>query len=273
MKAFPTAFMAGLIGCSAAAADDRLMVSANGSTLTDTNGGAGGSVGLLHEIRPGKLIGAGVEHQTIADARWTFGSLRGAVTVGEPTRIRWSFAAEANYGSGRIDTRSFDHATESAAVGLIFPGGLTVQLEDRQIDIDTTHGNLPKASLSYLWNPHWVTTASYSRSVTGNLGTELVGGRIDYYSHTGAGGSLPFNLFVGGAGGQAAPAVFNLQTGLVQPGRTMLALFAGLTKPFSRAELTLVGDYLNLSGKPSDTERLTLTLSCAIYLRPQGQPR
>ena len=57
----------------------------------------------------------------------------------------------------------------------------SVQLEGRQIDIDTTHGNLPKLSLTYLWSPRLLSNISYARSVGGNLGTELTAARIDYY--------------------------------------------------------------------------------------------
>ena len=49
----------------------------------------------------------------------------------------------------------------------------SVQLEARQIDIDTTHGNLPKLGLTYLWTPRLLTNVSYAHSVGGNLGTEL----------------------------------------------------------------------------------------------------
>lgn len=271
MKGLLTSIIGAVIGsswcCSLALAEDRLTLGANGSTLTDTDGGAGGVVGFLHELSPGKLIGIGAEYQSIADAHWAFGTLRGALIRGKPTSMRWSISGELNYGSGEVDGRAFDHATGTAGASLIFPGGLTLEFEDRQIDIDTTRGNLPKFGLSYLWNPRWRMGASYSQSVSGNLGTELVAARVDYFSGS------HLNLFLGAASGQASPAVLNLQTGFVQPGRQMKALFVGLTKPFSRADLMLVGDYLNLSGNPDDIERFTLTLNCSIHLRARGQPR
>src|SRR2546430_12568208 len=45
--------------------------------------------------------------------------------------------------------------------------------EERQIDVDTSHGSLPKVGFSMLWNRQWLASASYAHSVGGNLGTDL----------------------------------------------------------------------------------------------------
>src|SRR5258708_16524808 len=69
---------------------------------------------------------------------------------------------------------------EAGVVGTYFHR-LSVQLDDRQYEVEKTHGNLPKLGLSYLCNPHVLTTVSYAHSVSGNLGTHLTAGRIDGY--------------------------------------------------------------------------------------------
>jgi len=60
--------------------DDRIALSANGSTLPGTNGGGGGSVGWLHNFDADTLAGVAVEHQVISVAHWTFGSVNGSLT-------------------------------------------------------------------------------------------------------------------------------------------------------------------------------------------------
>ncbi len=108
----------------------------------------------------------------------------GAVSTGSAS-AKWTFAADAHLGSGDIGVyqglRRFNYDVEGADVAGTFGGKLTLQLDAQQYDVDTTHGTLPKVGLGYLWTPHWQTTASYARSVTGNLGTELETLRIDHY--------------------------------------------------------------------------------------------
>lgn len=242
--------------------DDRLIFSVQGSSLEAASDGGGGAVRWLHNVNAGTMIGAGVDYQTIADSHWTFASLSGSVTVGERSDARWTFYGEIQQGSGRDDGGSFDYSVFSGGVFRTLTSRLTLQLDDQQIDIDTTHGNLPKLGLSYLWNPKLLTSISYMHSVSGNLGTELGSARIDYFGKA-------LNFLVGGAYGKASPAVVDLQTGAVFLGSDLKEVFVGLSKPFSRAELMLVADYLDLEG----IERVTLTLNCTIHLRARNQAR
>jgi hypothetical protein len=240
--------------------DDRLILSANGSTLENSDDGYGGFLRWLHNFTPGAQIGIGAEYQKIADSDWTIGTLTATLTHEGSSGVKTSGYVEGNVGSGKVLDRDFDYAI--SAVGLIqaWPGGFSVQLEDRQIDVDRTHGNLPKLALGYQWSPRFLTTVSYADSVSGNLGTQIYSARFDIY-----GG--PINVLGGAAFGEASPAVVNLQTGLVQPALNLKEGFLGLARPFRGGEVTLVGDYLNLE----DTERMTLTLSCNIHLRRSGR--
>lgn len=232
---------------------DKIIVSANGSRLTDVSGG-GGSLVYLHYFSPGTIGGIGAEHQFIDDSQWTFGSLRGAVTRGE-SGSTFSVFGEVNYGKGDDDGRDFDYAVGVLGVAKSFTSAVSMQLETRQIDIDTTQGNLPKLSLAYLWTPRLGTTVSYARSVGGNLGTELYTARLDRYGSA-------VNFFVGGASGTADPAVVNLQPGLDLPVSDLRQGFIGFSRPFPGGEILLLGDYLELAG----SERTTLTLSVTFNI-------
>ena len=264
---------------AASEASDRIAVSANGSTLTDTNGGAGASVAWLHNFNTDALVGIGAEHQAISNAHWTFGSVNGSLSLGTGNQ-RYSLYAEAHEGAGDDGPRAFHYSIEAAGVVATYLHRLSLTLEDRQIDIDRTHGNLPKLGLAYQWTPHLLTSASYAYSVGGNLGTHLTALRVDGY------GSI-VNLLAGFTFGQAAPDLIILLPSAATgcpPGSTAAGCsfkslqvrrlregYLGFSKPLShgRSELTLVADYLDLSG----SKRATLTLSYVFHVGHAGKRR
>ena len=142
-------------------------------------------------------------------------------------------------------------------------------MEDREINVDNNHGNLPKAGLSYLWSPHVLTSVSYSYSVSGNLGTRLTAVRIDEYNTV-------VNLLAGGAFGQASPIVLGLgpipnQLVVLTPGHRLKEGYVGLSKPLPhvRSEVTFVADYQDVSG----IKHVTLTLNYVFHVGHAGTAR
>ena len=249
-------------------ADDRIAVSADGSTLSGTNGGGGASLGWLHNFDTDSLAGLAVEHQVLSTAHWTFGSVNGSLTRG-PDDQRYSVYGDVHEGTGDDGPRSFRYAIESVGVIGTYSHRLSAQLEDREINVDNVHGNLPKAGLSYLWGPHVQTAASYSYSVSGNLGTRLTAVRIDEYNAT-------VNLLAGGAFGQASPIVLGIgpvpnQLVELAPGHRLTEGYVGMSKPLPhlRSEVTFVADYQDVSG----TKRFTLTLSYIFHVGHTGTAR
>lgn len=240
-----------------AAPTDRLTLSANGSTLSPADSGHGAAVGWLHSLSSDALIGLGVEHQSIADARWTFASISGALSRTSSGGRKTNFHGEAQRGSGNEAGRAFTYSTTMVGIARAVTDRLSLRFESRQIDIDRTHGNLLKVGLAFSWNARFLTDVAYARSVSGNLGTDLVLTRTDYYGER-------FKLLFGAAFGDAAPSVVNLQPGLPIPdGNSLSQVFAGVSKPLARGELLGVVDHLELGGN----ERTTLTVSYAIPLR------
>jgi hypothetical protein len=246
---------------------DRLVLSGNGSSLTGTSGGGGGSIGWLHNFSPDTLIGLAAEHQVLAVSRWTFGSLTASMTRG-PGGQRYTFYGEAHEGSGDDGSKPFKYRVEALGLVGTYFHRLSVTLEDRQIDVETTHGNLPKLGVSYLWNQRVQTSLAYQHSVSGNLGTRLTSGRLDVFG--------PVNFIGGFAVGQAAPAVLGFA--LTLPPHDLREGYVGLSKAFaqSRSELTLIADYQHLSGGTAvvagavstvpNTTRWTGTLNYTIRL-------
>jgi hypothetical protein len=242
-------------------ADDRIAVSANGSTLTGTNGGGGASLAWLHNFDTATLLSAAVEHQVLSVAHWTFGSVNGSLTRG-PDEQRYTVYGDLHEGAGDDGPNAFHYRIEAAGVIGTFSHKLSAQLEDKRIDVEKSHGNLPKAGLSYLWGPHLQTAVAYQHSVTGNLGTRLTTARIDEYGAT-------VNFLAGVAVGQVSPTVLNLAISI--PGTQLHEGYAGVTKPFShwRSELTLIADYQDLSG----TKRATVTLNYIFHVGASGSAR
>src|SRR6202162_968609 len=159
--------------------DDRLTLSADGATLSGTDGGGGGSIGYLHELSPDVLLGAGVEYQSLYTADWTFGSLNADYSHALTSTTRWNVHGEIHEGAGHTAGESFRYAIEALGAGTSIPGGLALALEERQIDVATNHGSLPKATLSKSWGTRWLTTVAYAYSFGGNLNTEYTLARVD----------------------------------------------------------------------------------------------
>lgn len=238
---------------------NRLTVTASGSKQDDVDDGGIGSINYVHYVTPGFLFGVGAEHQFIADSTLTFGSARAAYSRGEPAS-RTTLYGEAYYGDGDDDGRQFDYSVYVAGIGQAVTSKLSLELEAREIDIDTTHGTLPKFGINYLWTPRLLTNIAYAKSVgDGNLGTELTTARIDYYG-------THVNLKAGGATGEASPAVLVLQPDISLPPTQTRQGYVGIGKTFKHWEVLLVGDYL----ETGEAEKVTLTLSFTAFLGARG---
>jgi hypothetical protein len=241
----------------AAVADQRLVFSTNGSTLTGGSGGGGASAAWVGSIGPDAVLGAGAEYQQISNAHWTTGNFSGS--LGLPGQLKTHLYVEAHEGAGDIGNHPFHYNVVSGGLlGQLTPE-FTVQLEERYIDVDTSHGSLPKLGLTYRATLQLSASMSYAKSFGGNLGTRLVTGRIDY---TGSG----FNALAGVAGGPVAPAVLNLQGAVISPSPQLHEGFVGIGKPFGRTDWLLLGDYQDVSG----TKRTSIALTCTVHLHAQG---
>ncbi len=241
----------------AAVGDPRLVLGTNGSTLTGGSGGGGASAAWMGSIGPDAVLGAGAEYQQIANAHWTTGTF--TASLGLPGQIKTHLYLDGHEGAGDIGDRAFHYSVTSAGLlGQLTPE-LTVQLEERYIDVDTSHGNLPKLGLTYRVTLQLSASVSYAKSFGGNLGTRLVTGRIDYT------GTL-FNAIAGLAGGPVAPAVITPGLTVEAPAPQLHEGFAGIGKTFGRTDWLLLGDYQDVGG----TKRTSISLTCTVHLHAQG---
>lgn len=255
----------GVVAQTASSSFDRLAFSGDGSSLTGTHGGGGGSITWLHNFDADKLIGIAAEHQALSVSHWSFGSLTGAVTVGAGAQ-RYTFYGEAHEGSGTDGGKAFKYRIEALGITGTYFHRLSATLEDKQIDVETTHGNLPKVGLSYLWSPHVQTALSYQYSFGGNLGTHLTSGRLDLYG--------PVNFLGGFAVGQASPTVLGFLVTL--PPHDLREGYVGVSKTLKRSDIAFIVDYQHLSGGPATingvagsvrpTTRVTGTLNYTWHL-------
>jgi hypothetical protein len=234
--------------------EDRLLFSANGATLTGGSGGGGASALWSRTFAPQEVFSAGAEYQQIANSHWTNGVLSGSLGLGSATPAT-SVYAEAHEGAGDIGMHAFDYSVITAGLLNTPTPWLTVQLEERRIDVDTSHGNLPKLGVSFHVAKALLVSASYADTAGGNLGTRLTTVRIDYVGPT-------VNAFAGAAHGQAAPAVLNLLGQIVGPSPKLHEFFAGVGRSVGRTDWQLFGDYTDLEG----FKRTTITLLCTVHL-------
>lgn len=234
---------------------DRLLLSANGAWLTGGSGGGGASALWSHTFAPRDVLNLGAEYQQIANSHWTNGVLSGSFGLGSSASAN-AIYFEAHEGAGDIGAQGFDYSVITAGLLASPSDWLTIQLEERRIDVATSHGNLPKLGLSFRVAKPLLVSVSYADSAGGNLGTQLTTVRLDYAGQS-------FNALAGAATGRAAPAVLNLLGQIVQPSPRLTELFAGVGRSVGRAAWQLLADYQDLEG----LKRTTVTLSCSLPLR------
>jgi hypothetical protein len=146
-------------------------------------------------------------------------------------------------------------------------------VEDKQVNVESTHGNLPKLQLAYLWNPRIQTTVAYQHSFGGNLGTRLTTARVDVYASR-------VSFLAGAAIGQASPALIG--QALTLGPHDLKEGYVGVVKPFPhlRSDLTFIVDYQHLSGgegkigdvdvATSVSQRWTGTLNYVFHIGHHG---
>jgi len=246
--------------------DDRIALSANGESLTGTNGGKGGSFGWLHNFDADTLAGLGGEYQSLANAHWAFGSVNGAYTFG-PGDERYSLYGEAHEGGGNNGTRHMHYHSEAFGTIGTFDRRLSLQLEAKHFDIDTVSGYLPKLGVQYLWNPHVQTALSYSYSVgNNNLGTRLAAGRLDIFE-------AGINFLGGFSFGQATANVVGTNlSNLNVPGLRLSEGYVGAKwpLPLARSELSVILDYQDLHSRLVESRRYQATLNYIFHVGHQG---
>jgi hypothetical protein len=254
------ALCAGYAPRAAAEPDDRLVFSGNGSWLTGDHGGGGAAATWLRQFDSGSLFGIGPEYETIYNSHWTLGNLNGALTV-TPWNVRTSLYAEAHLGAGYTAEEYFRYTNVAGGFISTLTPWLSLQLEERYIDIQPNYGHLPKLALSFRLAQRLLASVSYAQSFGGNLDTKLGTARLDY-------SGAHFSWLIGGAYGPVAPRVLNFIGAFPGGVKTLHEGFIGLGRSFGRTDLQLIGDYQDLEG----FKRTTVTLNCTVHLGSRSPP-
>jgi hypothetical protein len=236
--------------------DDRFAIALAGHTLTNTDGGWNASAMWLHNFSTDTILGVGAESQTLyGAARWTFGKLTFNHGFGE-SQDRTNLYFDVFEGSGHDDLHNYRYSIVDVGLYQSFGRQFTLQFEDKQINVDTAKGNLPKLAMQYLWAPWLSTSVGYAHSVSGTLDTRLALARIDGYTKT-------VNVFAGLANGQAAPIVSGLPPGTPVPGFIEHEYYVGIGRDFSRADTKAILDYVRIG----NSNHWTLTFSAILHKR------
>jgi hypothetical protein len=237
----------------AVAAEDKLVFSGNGMSLTGNHGGGGGAATFLTQFDNGNLIGIGLEYQQIYNSHWSNGVFNGALKLG--SSITTTLYTEGHLGGGDTAGEAFGYTNVVGGFISALTPWLLVQLEERYIDIEPSHGHLPKLGLSFHFAPALLASVSYAQSFGGNLDTKLGTARLDY-------AGPHFSWMVGGAYGAVAPRVLNLIGAAVGPAKTLKEGFIGAGKSLGGIDWQLIGDYQDLEG----FKRTTITLNGTVHL-------
>jgi hypothetical protein len=97
----------------------------------------------------------------------------------------------------------FDYSLLIGGASSTLTPSVSLQLEERRSDIDTSHGNLPKRGVALRVTPRLLASLSYAQPVGGNLGTKLGTVRADD-------GGDHFTALAGAPYGAVAPSIRHL---------------------------------------------------------------
>jgi hypothetical protein len=229
--------------------DDRLIVGANGATVSGAGRGAGGSASWVEDL-PKAVVALTADYQTLGSSRWGYGAISVSFSSGSGT-----YYAEINRGAGENGLADGNHhfAYDAATIGAGATIGkkVSLQLETRQIDIDTAHGNLPKATFEYLWLPGLRTSATYARSVTGNLGTKITALGLEY--------DRTVTWLAGAGAGHVSPPIVNLESS--QSVAQYRQAYVGISTEPASTVWSVVIDHLRVGG----IRRTMLSVTCSLH--------
>ena len=234
--------------------DDRLIVSAEAATLSGAHGGGGGSGTWVEDLTKG-VAALGADYETLGNSHWAYAELLAGFFSGTG-----SYYIEVDRGAGDSSlaegNRHFIYRVTAGGAGSTIGDHASVELETRQIDVDSAHGNLPKATFGYEWRPELRTSVAYAHSVTGNLGTEIASLGVQ------AGRDVRDNdrviWLVGGAFGRVSPPVVNVES--TQPAGQYRQGYVGASNKLFGLRWSVTIDYLTVSG----SKRAMLTVTCSL---------
>ncbi len=239
-----------------AACADQLSLGLDATRVAPVSGG-GATVDWLHDDGGSARWDLGLTYQRIGSSHWHFGTVGSAWVGTAPPARRWTASASASVGTGRTEGRTFDYQDISASLSRGLAAALTVSARDRQIDVDTAHGNMPAVSLEFVGGTRWLARAEFEKSVSGNLGARIAMLRLDHLARR-------LGASVGVGVGRVVPVVAIVPsiapTPVNPPVQTLHDAFIGLAWQLGGSKILATLDHLRLGSEV----HWTLTLNYAI---------
>ena len=234
-------------GSGPAAGTNSVIVDGRIDDLRGNAVGGGGTLAFVHTTPEQNTVFAGFAGFDVGESRWGFGKLGGAFRP-RPYLI---LQGEINYGSGHGEQGGFSYLVGKGGFHYeLLPRRLYLTFEDQYFNVDDTEGHLLKGGVLVQVTPTLTADFDYAESVSGNLNTRFILGRLDFYSQWG-------RFLAGVATGRAAPEIFDGVVRREADPQDTLEVFAGVAIPISRYEITLAISHLDLEA----TSKTPLTLS------------
>lgn len=192
------------------------------------------------------FLSLGASRFEIGDSRWSIVEVGGGLRVGP----RWLLEGGVSDGNGETGDAPFSHRLVRGSATRVFGRRGHLKLENLYVDVDRVHGSLARLSAGVRPLARLGYELAYSRSLSGNLGTELWTHRLD----------LDFRearLFAGVTEGDAAPETLSL-VGTGDRGGPSTELFVGGAASLGRQELILSASRLRSGAVRRDTVVLAL---------------
>jgi hypothetical protein len=149
---------------------------------------------------------AGAATNSMASSTWTVGRIGAALPL--PSNL--ALNAQANLGRGSASGTGFGYVTLEGVLLYKASSRLYLTIGDQYLKVGPTHGHLIKGGTFFVPFRRLLVDITYAQSAGGNLDTQFISSRLDLAV------TPRVRVLAGGAFGESAPALFQLDVGMLR---------------------------------------------------------
>ena len=221
--------------------------------------GSNGSLDWVHASGAARTYSVGFSAYSVDSSRWSFGKVGGAYHW----NARTTFQAEASIGGGHTDGRGFGYQVYDGSLTYKVNPRIYAHLGDQFLQIGGSREHLLKPGLLMVPTRHLQADLTYAHSVSGDVSSQYIFGRIDVTIRT-------LDFLSGFSAGHSSPQHLNLDIGSPSASQDFREGFFGVGVPLSDTVLSVVTDVLNAG--PTRRRGVTFTWKVPVGKRGSQRP-
>ena len=241
-----------------APAGDFLAISGSVDRYGPGSLGSNGSLDWVHAPGADRTYTLGFGVYSVNSSRWSFGKLGGAYHWNARTTVQ----GQASIGGGHTDGNGFGYQIYDGSLTYKVNPRIYARLGDQFFQVAGSREHLVKPGLLVVPTRRLQADITYAHSVSGDVGTQYVFGRIDVTARS-------LHFLGGFSAGRSSPQHLNLDIGSPPASQNFQEGFFGVGVPLSKTVLSVVADVLNAD----PTRRRSVTINWKVPIGKRGTQR